>query len=77
MSKHERLIKRYETTDPNSLEDLLYVMAVNIEDSLLGTGAVPGKDYTILDCYKLAQPFALSEFENKDKKVTYMVGWPS
>ena len=74
MSKN--LIRGYEITDHNSLEDLIYVMAKNVEDSLIQGGAEPGKDYTILDCYKLAQPFALEVFkERKDTK--FSVSWPN
>ena len=59
----ERLIRPIGETNPTGLEDLLLVLAKNVEESLLEGGARPGKDYTILDLYKLAQPFALSAFE--------------
>lgn len=58
-----KLIRDYEVTDHSSLEDLLLVMAKNVEDSMLQAGAKPGDDYTILDLYKLAQPFALDVFK--------------
>jgi hypothetical protein len=51
-------------------------MAKNVEDSLLMAGAEPGKDYTILDCYKLASPFALEVFR-KNENTVFSVSWPS
>ena len=70
-----RLIKEFEQTDPNTLEDLLMIMARNIEDSLIQSGAKPGKDFSFLDIYKLAQPFALEVFKKNDK-ITYATTWP-
>ena len=35
-----------------------------IEDSLIKAGAKPGTDYTILDLFKLAQPFLLHRYKN-------------
>ncbi len=61
------LIRDFNHVDPTALEDLILVMAKNMEHALMQGGAVPGKDYTILDCYKLAQPFALSVFKSSDK----------
>lgn len=70
----KKLIPDFETIDQNSLEDLLLVFAKTVEDSLLQAGAVPGKDYTILDCYKIAQPFALEIFNRKDRNITFNGG---
>ena len=67
----KKLIPDFERVDTTTLEDLLLVMAKNIEDSLIQAGGQPGKDYTLLDCYKLAQPFALEVFKNKDSKITF------
>jgi len=44
-------------------QDALLVTACYIEDSLIQGGAKPGKDYTVVDLYKLAQPFVLSRFQ--------------
>lgn len=62
-----RLIQRLETSASVHLSDEYLAMAFTIEDSLLSAGAVPGEDYTILDLYKLAQPFALELFKVKDR----------
>lgn len=62
-----RLIQQLDTSAPGSLPDEYLAMAYNIEESLICAGAEPGKDYTILDLYKLAQPFALELFKTKDK----------
>lgn len=61
------LISKLETSAPGSLSDEYLAMAYTIEESLISAGAVPGKDYTILDLYNLAQPFALELFKTKDK----------
>jgi len=65
MSK--QLIQTLETIAPGHLSDEYLAMAYTIEQSLISSGAVSGKDYTILDLYKLAQPFALELFKTKDK----------
>ena len=69
-----KLIRDFNQFDPKTLEDLLLIMAKNMEDSLIQGGAEPGKDYTILDCYRLAQPFALSVFE-KSNDMSYRAEW--
>ena len=66
----ERLIRKVGDTVQDDLGDIMLVLAKNVEESMLDAGAVPGKDYTILDLYKLAQPFALSIFETR-KDVTF------
>ena len=48
----KKLINRYETYGGE--EDELLLIATYIEDQLSEAGAVGGKDYTILDCFKLA-----------------------
>ncbi len=72
----DNLLKDYDSIDPSTLEDLLLAMAKNIESSMIQAGATPGKDYTVLDLYKLAQPFALEVFQKKEN-ITYAVSWPS
>ncbi len=61
MSK--KLIERYSDYDLETFEDAYLFMAASIEDSLNSAGAVPGKDYSRVDLYKLAQPFALEYFK--------------
>lgn len=60
------LIQRLEQCATGELSDEYLAMAYTIEQSLISGGAVPGKDYTILDLYKLAQPFALELFRSKE-----------
>ena len=63
MSKrNEKLIPSFDSTDTSTLEDLVMQMAKTFEDSLFQAGANPGVDYTYMDLYKLAQPFALDLF---------------
>lgn len=66
----DRLLKRVGKTAPDTLEDLLLIMAKNVETSLIQAGATPGKDYTIRDLYTWGMPFALEVFRNSDK-ITY------
>ena len=61
------LVKRYDEVDQTNLTDMLMIAARNVEDALIQSGAIPGKDYNILDVYKLAQPFALELFQKNDK----------
>jgi predicted DNA-binding transcriptional regulator AlpA len=58
----QRLLKTYDTVEMNSFEDTIYVCALNVEDALLLGGATPGKDYKMLDLYKLAMPVAAAMF---------------
>lgn len=58
-----KLIRDFSTSDPSSMEDLYLCIAKTIENSLLEAGAEAEKDYNIIDLYKLAQPFVMSEFQ--------------
>ena len=68
------LIRRYEnyglTSSDAPLDDLLLVIATNIEDALISAGAVPGGDYTMLDLFQLANPYVLERWSAKDSKVS-------
>ena len=57
------LLKRPETYGTNAFPDVFLVTACWIEESLMQGGAQPGKDYAILELYKLAQPFVLSRYQ--------------
>lgn len=50
-----------------SLTDEFLGIAYTIEQSMLTAGAVPGEDYTLLDLYKLAQPFALESYRDDSR----------
>jgi hypothetical protein len=63
------LISKVHSTDESTLEDFLLIKARHIELSLLGTGAKPGTDYTIVDLYALAVPFAVEACQKG--QVTY------
>lgn len=76
MNKTKPLIRTFESVDPTTLDDLFLCIAATIEDSLRQNGAEAGKDYTILDLYKLAQPFVLSTYKNSDRNLTFTVGYP-
>lgn len=45
--------------DDKTLEDALYTAAINVEDALLTAHATPGRDYTLLDLYRMAVPIAV------------------
>jgi hypothetical protein len=59
----KELLKRPTSYGDKAFADVFLVTACLIEDSLIQGGAKPGKDYTILDLFKLAQPFVLSRYE--------------
>ena len=61
------LIAQLETSAHGALSDEYLAIAYTIEESLRSAGAVAGKDYNILDLYKLAQPFVLELFKNNEK----------
>lgn len=66
-----RLIRDISVTDRSTLEDLILVMAMNIEESLLEAGAIAGKDYTYKDLWTMAMPFALEIFKDKESRITF------
>ncbi|RUM91077.1 MAG: hypothetical protein DSZ27_07400 [Thiomicrospira sp.] len=59
------LISKLEVSVRGSLADELMSLAHTIENSLIQSGGTPGEDYTLLDLYKLAQPFALEKFRSE------------
>ena len=72
--KTERLVGLLGSCSGNNdLIDHYQIVAANIEGSLIQAGAVPGKDYTILDLYKLAEPFVLHRYKKGELK--YQIAW--
>lgn len=69
-----RLISRFEIYDTNDVQDMLSLMSANVEDALIESGAEPGKDYQILDVFKLAQPFVLEMFKDRES-MTYTASY--
>lgn len=65
------LIQKLNHVVRGQLADEYLAIAYTVELSLMSAGAVPGKDYTILDLYKLAQPFALELFRDDSKRMEY------
>lgn len=65
------LIQKLDEVVAGELADEYLAMAYTIEQSLIAAGAAPGKDYTLLDLYKLAQPFALELFRDDSKQMRY------
>ncbi len=66
------LIREIDNTDPSTLEDLILVMAMNVERSLIEAGAQPGSDYTYQDLFNMATPFALEVFR-RNESITYRI----
>ena len=64
------LIKSFDSMASKHLSDEFLAIAHNIESALIETGAVPGKDYSYLDLFKLTQPFVLKLFD-KDANIIY------
>ena len=61
-----RLIKDCGNYQRNNFEDFFCVVAHRIESSMIEAGASAGEDYTMLDLFKLAQPFVLHRFEKAE-----------
>ena len=72
----KELMTRYNNTGMDEFSDLFMIMAKNVEDSLIQGGATPGEDYSILDLYRLAQPFALSVFKSSES-MQFTLSWQS
>lgn len=69
MENKDRLIT-YMDANPKVLEDLMLIMARNMESAFILAGAEAGKDYTVKDLFELAQPFALHVFKKSDTEFT-------
>ena len=65
-----RLIKHFDNLQNDHLNDVMIIMAKNVEDSLLECGAIPGEDYTLLDLYKLASPLVAERWQTQDLQYT-------
>ena len=76
LKQKNRLLTTYPEVNMNALEDVIYIFAANIEDALITGGAIPDKDYSILDLYKLAMPFSLDYYKDDRTKVDFSVGYP-
>ncbi len=59
----EPLIDNVGTMGSGALADEFMAIAHNVENALRYAGGVPGKDYTLLDLFKLAQPIVVTMFE--------------
>ncbi len=57
------LIERLHSMGSGNLTDEYLAIASNVELALLYAGALPGKDYTHLDLFLLAQPFVVEKFK--------------
>jgi hypothetical protein len=67
MTDDKPLIGQFSLMGSNHISEELLAIAYNIEQALLNAGAIPGKDYTYLDLFQLAQPFVLEMFKIRDK----------
>lgn len=65
------LIKELSVFARGALTDEYLAMAYNVEQSLIAAGGVPGKDYTLLDLYKLAQPLVIELFRDDSRQMEY------
>lgn len=69
MSNVKGLLSSHSNVDSTDLADVYWIHACVIERSLIESGAIPGKDYSILDLYQLAQPHVLRDCKSGDIKV--------
>ncbi len=66
LDNHTPLMPIKKITDTRNCQDVLIVAAAAIEQAITQCGAVPGEDYTVLDLFNLAQPFAVEQFKKVD-----------
>ncbi len=66
------LIPKFEHVDTKNSQDVFIIAAAAIEQSMMQCGAVPGEDYTVLDLFKLAQPFALESFKQSGHDLKFL-----
>ena len=71
----QRLTKTFATTNCTALDDVLACMMATIEDGLLTSGFVPGKDYQRKDLFDAAMPLVQSMFN--EKNLLYTTSWPN
>jgi hypothetical protein len=69
------LIRKLTSIDDRAFPDVYAAIAKEVEEALITAGAIPGKDYTILDVFRLAQPFALDVCQKKQLEFTLQ--WPA
>lgn len=67
------LIQKLSVISRGSLTDEYLAIAYNVEQSLIAAGGVPGKDYTLLDLYKLAQPLVIELFRDDSRTMEYEI----
>lgn len=58
------LLPFFETVDLNTVQDFWWLAARGVEESLLQSGAVPNKDYSVVDLYQLSQSLVTTKFAN-------------
>ncbi|GAA0587462.1 hypothetical protein ACFQH5_16785 [Halomonas salifodinae] len=62
------LFPRLGQMEADNFSNVLYTVAVNIEDTLLMAGATPGEDYTRLDLLRLAEPYVVERHRDSVRK---------
>lgn len=63
------LIHWLPNIDASQLQDFWYLTATIAEKSLIQAGATPGKDYTLLNLYELAQPIVIYKLKTDNLKL--------
>ncbi len=71
----QRLTKTFATTNCTTLDDALACMMATIEDGLLTSGFVPGKDYQRKDLFDAAMPLVQNMFN--ENNLLYTTSWPN
>lgn len=66
------LIQNLSTCARRAFSDELLAIAHNIEMALISSGAEPGKDYTRLDLFRMAEPYMLSLWNDAEKRIEYL-----
>ena len=75
--RRKPLIPNFTTIVRDDFSDFYVIMAKNIEDALMTARAEPGKDYTILDLFRLAQPFVVEQWKDRQHPLEFSLTWPA
>ena len=60
-SMKKAFIEQMDVMAKGHLTDEYIAAAYSIEQALILSGATPGKDYSILDLFKLAEPYVIAK----------------
>jgi len=70
-STQPSLIPHFQHTDTRNAQDAFIVAATAIEQAMTQCGAKPDEDYTLLDLFNLASPFAVERYKESGNDLKF------